>query len=71
MDVTSIGLTVTEHSALIFPHWAVMVVEPTARAVTSPSVTVAILVLDDDHVTVLSVALSGDTVAVSSTVSPV
>ncbi len=47
-----------------------MVVEPTARAVTFPSVTVAMLVLDDDHVTVLYVALSGDIVADSSTVSP-
>ena len=48
----------------------VIVAVPTATAVTTPSETVATLSLSLNHVTVLSVASSGLTVAASFSVSP-
>ena len=66
--------TVTEHVALFpLPSLAlqVMIAEPEDLAVMSPELlTVATLVLLDDHVTLLSVALEGETVAVNCFVSP-
>ena len=48
-----------------------IVVEPVDLAVTKPdALTVATLVLLEDHETLLSVALDGDTVADSCFVSP-
>ena len=64
-------LTVTEHVADFSPTLAVMVAEPSLTAVTLPLLsTVAIAVLELDQVTVLSVASSGLTVAVSVSDSP-
>ena len=58
--------TVTVHVAVLSPALAVMVVVPSANAVTRPlSLTVAMAAFAVDQVTVLSVALSGLTVAVS------
>ena len=58
--------TVTVHVAVLSPALAVMVVVPSATAVTRPlSLTVAMAAFAVDQVTVLSVALSGLTVAVS------
>ena len=70
MEDTSIGLTVTEHSALTLPICAVIVALPTATAVTLPLETVATLVFDEDQVMVLFVAFSGVIVAVRLTDSP-
>ena len=57
--------------ALLPPDVAVMVAVPAALAVTLPIVsTIATAVLLDVHVTVLSVASAGDTVAESGVVSP-
>jgi hypothetical protein len=57
--------TVTVHVACLSPALAVMVADPPATAVTLPfESTVTIFVLELPHVTVLSVASSGFTVAV-------
>ena len=58
------------HSALLSPAVAVIVASPAATPVTTPSVTVATASLLLVHVTVLSVAFSGNTVAVSVSLSP-
>ncbi len=66
-------MTVTAHVAFLAPSLVVTVIvaEPAAFAVTTPEEeTVATEVLLDDHVTVLSVALDGLTVAVRVFVSP-
>ena len=70
IDETSVGSTVTSQVADLSPALAVIVAEPTFTAVTTPSLTVAMLASDVDHVTVLSVASDGETVAVRVTVSP-
>ena len=70
IDITSVGLTVTEHSALTFPDRAVMIDDPAATAVTLPSKTVATPVLEEVQLTVLSVAFSGEIVAANSIDSP-
>lgn len=64
--------TVTLHSALWPPlDVAVIVAVPAAFAVTRPEVdTDAIAAFDDDHVTLLSLAVDGATVAVSCCVLP-
>ena len=65
--------TVTEHVAFFPPSFVVTVIvaDPAAFAVTTPELeTVATDVLLEDQVTDLSVALAGDTVAVSIWVSP-
>ena len=60
------------HFALLPPADAVIFVMPALIAVTTPSSsTVATAVLLEVHVTVLSVALSGLTVAVSVNVFPI
>lgn len=67
------ALTVTEHVAVLPPSDVVHVIvaDPADLAVTVPSEeTVATEVLLDDHVTALLVALLGETVGVSSYVSP-
>ncbi len=65
------GLTVTLHVADLSPQAAVIVASPTDTAVTLPSAsTVATDASDVDHVTVLSVTSSGNTVAVSLAVLP-
>ena len=51
------------------PAVAVIVAVPAPVAVTTPLTTIATPLSSDDHVTVLSVAFSGSTVAVSS-ISP-
>ncbi len=64
-------VTVISHDADFVPAAAVIVALPSDTAVTKPSLTVAIVSSEEVHVTVLSsVAVSGLTVAVSSTVSP-
>lgn len=72
MPVTNRGFTVTWQVALLLLPSAVVTVIvalPTDFAVTRPVLlTVTTAVLLDDHVTVLSVVLSGDTVAVSCNV---
>ena len=73
--VTEIGFSVTimEHVAVLFPSFVltVMIADPAALAVTKPEEeTVATVVLLEDHVTDLSVALDGVTVAVRACVSP-
>ena len=73
MDVTATTflLTVTEHVADLSPAVAVMVAVPSLMAVTRPDAsTVAMEVFVLLHVTVLSVALSGLTVATSVSLSP-
>ena len=70
IDVTSIGLTITEHSACTFPIFALIVALPAETAVILPLETVATLVFDEDHVIVLFVAFSGVMVAVKLTDSP-
>ena len=73
MDVTATTflLTVTEHVADLSPALAVMAAVPSAMAVTRPDAsTVAMEVFELLHVTVLSVALSGLTVATSVSLSP-
>ena len=63
--------TVMAQEADLLPADAVILAEPTATAVTSPvGDTVATEELDEVHVTVLSVASAGDTVAVNRKVSP-
>lgn len=61
--------TVTEHVADFPSAVAVIVACPAATAVTRPLETVATEVLDEDQLTVLFVALEGETVAVSVLVS--
>ena len=72
--LVAVAVTVTVHVAvlLVSPFaFAVIVAVPAAIPVTTPVAdTVATAVLLDDHVTVLSVALDGDTVAVSGSVCP-
>ena len=61
------AVTVNEQVAFLLPSTVVTVIvaEPAVFAVTTPEVeTVATLVLLDDHVTDLFVALDGETVAV-------
>ena len=71
IDSTRVATTVILHSALTAPLEAVITASPSATAVTSP---VALTVATDSselrHVTVLSVASTGLTVAVSCTFSP-
>ena len=68
---TTFFVTVTEQVADLLPAFAVMVAFPSATAVTLPlASTVATEVLLELHVTVLSDALSGFTVAVRVAVSP-
>ena len=70
-DVTGTGLTVTVQAALLSPALAVTVAVPTPRAVIRPvpsTKTTALSLLL--QVTVLSVALSGPTVAVRDAVPP-
>ena len=62
--------TDTVHSAMQEPDFAVIIAVPDFLAVTLPSATVATETSDDPHVTDLSVALSGLTVAVIVSVSP-
>ena len=62
--------TVTAQAADSSPAWAVMVAVPAATAVTVPLSTVATAALLVVQVTVLSVALSGLTVAVSVSEPP-
>ena len=69
-EVTSVATTVIWHVAVLSPAFAVMVAVPTFFAVTTPFETVATVWSDVVHVTVLSVASSGFTVAVKVTVSP-
>ena len=69
MDDTG-TVTVTTHSAVLPPHFAVTVALPDLTAVTLPLSTLATDSSDDDHVTVLSVASSGFTVAVRIADSP-
>ena len=64
------SLTVTSQVADWSPALAVMVAVPSAIAVMVPLLTVTIEASDVLHVTVLSVALLGETVAVSVSVSP-
>ena len=63
-------VTVTVHSAVLPPHFAVTVALPDLRAVTLPLSTLATDSSEDDHVTVLSVASSGFTVTVKVADSP-
>jgi hypothetical protein len=68
IDVTVVdeSLTVTLHEAvLLFVDLAVIVHVPALTAVTLPPLTVATALFDDDHVTVLVVALVGLTVVLS------
>ena len=69
-DVTGVATTVISQVALLSPAFAVIVAVPTFLAVTTPLLTVATVASDVLQVTVLSVASSGFTVAVSVTVSP-
>ena len=63
-------VTFTVQVAVFSPAFAVMVAVPAFTAVTFPSFTVATDVFEELHVTVLSVASSGFTVAVSVASSP-
>ena len=68
----SVFITMTVQVAVLSPAFAVTIAVPWATAVTLPfASTVATDELLEDQVTVLSVALSGFTVAVSVRVSPV
>ena len=68
---TTFLATVTTQVAVLSPALAVMVAVPTATAVTLPEAsTVATAVFEELHVTVLSAASSGVTVAVRVTVPP-
>ena len=69
-EVTGVATTVIVQVADFSPAFAVMVAEPTSLAVTTPLLTVATEASEELQVTVLSVALSGLTVAVKVTVSP-
>ena len=65
-------LTVSLQVALFPPQEAVMFAVPSAFAVTSPvGVTAATVALEEFQVTFFSVALDGDTVAVSCKVFPI
>jgi len=71
VTATTFLLTVTAQVAVLSPAAAVMVAEPSATAVTIPEDdTVATEGFELLHVTVLSVALSGLTVATSVSLSP-
>lgn len=73
MPVTETGLTVTTQVAFLPPSFVVTVIVdvPTASADTTPDdVTEATFVLLEDQVTDWSAASKGDTVAVSTCVSP-
>ena len=72
MPVTAItfAFTVTSQVAALPPHDAMMVALPAFSAVTVPPETEATEASELVHVTVLSVALSGDTVALRASVSP-
>ena len=61
----------TVQVAVLSPALAVMMAEPTPTIVTTPSATVATAGLLVVQVTVLNVALSGATVAVSVTTSSI
>ena len=63
-------MTVIAQTADLSPALAVMVADPSLIAVTTPSVIVATEASEVSHVTVLSVASSGFTVAVREIVSP-
>ena len=63
-------VTMTAHSAVLPPHLAVIVALPDLTAVTLPSATLATDSSEEVHVTFLSVASSGFTVAVNVAVSP-
>ena len=63
-------VTVTLQSVVQIPDLAVTVTVPGLLAVTIPSATVATDTSEEPHVTVLSVALSGLTVAIIVSVSP-
>ena len=68
---TRTGLTVISHVAVLSPALAVIVTLPTLIALTTPLLsTVAIEASDVVHVTVLSIALSGETVAFNVRLSP-
>ena len=69
MDDTG-TVTVTTHSAVLPPHFAVTVALPDLMAVTLPLSTFTTDSSDDDQVTALSVASSGFTVAVRVADSP-
>ena len=62
--------TVTLQVAVLFPAVAVIIASPSATAVTTPFATVATSSFELVHVTVLFVALLGNTVAVNFFVSP-
>ena len=68
-EVTGVAVTVIAQVALLSPALAVIVAVPIFFAVTTPLLTVATEPSDVDQVTVLSAALSGETVAVRVTVS--
>ena len=68
--VTGVGMTVIVQLAVMSPAFAVMVAVPKFFAVTTPLETVATVASEVAHVTVLSVASSGPTVAMRVTVSP-
>jgi hypothetical protein len=73
LTATTAEVTVTVHTAVRAPSFVIteIVAVPVDTAVTSPSpFTVATSVLLLSHVTVLSVASAGDTVAVRPAVSP-
>ena len=69
-EVTGVAVTVIAQDALLSPAFAVIVAVPIFFAVTTPLETVATLASLVLQVTVLSVALSGLTVAERVTVSP-
>ena len=70
--VTAIGAasTVTSQVAVLPPASAVIVAVPSATAVTTPLATVTTDSLEDSHVTVLSVALSGKAAAINVSLEP-
>ena len=63
-------VTVTAHSAVLPPHFAIIVAFPAFTAVTLPLTTLATNSSDEVQLTFLSVASSGFTVAVNCAVSP-
>ena len=69
-EVTGVATTVTAQVAALSPALAVMVAEPTFLAVTTPLLTVATEASEVVQVTVLSVALSGVTIALRVALSP-
>ena len=68
--VAGTGSTVTSQVAVTSPQVAVIVAVPSAMAVTTPSSTVTTSSLSEVQATVLSVAFSGPTTAVSVPVLP-